>query len=76
MDNFIHLQGIGKVKAKPAGNFKVGEKALWNYGYTSTIKNIQPVGKTGNFHNWTTQEDKSGGIYQRRVRKDRLVGYY
>lgn len=28
-----HLQGLGTVKSKAAGDFKVGESMLWNYGF-------------------------------------------
>jgi hypothetical protein len=37
MKNTIHLQSYGRAEAKPAIDFTVGEKMLWNFGERSTI---------------------------------------
>ena len=46
MVDTIHLQGIGRVRAKKAKDFKVGEKFLWNYGSRSKILKILKETKT------------------------------
>jgi hypothetical protein len=38
----IWLQGVGRVKAKPAAEFRSGEKIMWNEGITSTVVSITP----------------------------------
>jgi len=40
----IWLQSVGRVKAKQAGQFKVGESIMWNYGVKSLITKITPKG--------------------------------
>ena len=37
----IHLQGIGRIEAKPAQEFKAGEFFCWNYGGTCEIIGIK-----------------------------------
>lgn len=67
----VHLQGLGRTPAKPARDFRVGERIMWNYGYVSLIESIVPSasGKTlvmglrkGN-----------GQLNSRRVGADRLL---
>ena len=42
----IHLQGIGKVAAKPAGELIVGDILSWNYTYKGfEVVSIAPRGK-------------------------------
>lgn len=74
--NTIQLQSIGKVEAKKASDFKVGEKMKWNFGYTSEVleivketktqivvklNSIDPLGRVSDF------------IGERRLKKERLV---
>ena len=39
--NTIHLQGIGRVKAKPASAFSPGDSVRYNYGYTAEVIRIE-----------------------------------
>lgn len=39
----VHLQGIGKVSSKCAGDLAVGDVLMWNYGSTSTVERIVKV---------------------------------
>ena len=41
----IHLQGIGRVDAKPATEIKIGDILIWNYGYKSTVKSVEKLGE-------------------------------
>lgn len=66
----IHLQGIGRVHAKPAQEFKVGEKMGWNYGSTSKVIGVKKV--TKKFIVFRLQT-KDGSVWERRLKKDRMV---
>ena len=56
----IKLQGIYKKKnAIPAVELKPGMITIWNFGYTETIKSVEPT--------------KSGKEYTRTMRIDTLV---
>ncbi len=39
-ESAIWLQGMGAVKGKPAGELKVGDVTVWNYGYKETVTKI------------------------------------
>lgn len=67
--NTTHLQGIGSVSAKPAGEFKVGEYMAWNYGHRSKITAI--ISETKEFR--TFELTCSDGVFERRLKKTRLV---
>lgn len=67
----IHLQAIGKTKAKPAGDLVAGDVTVWNFG--STAKVIGKASETKAYVTMTLQ-DKESGTYERRLKKSRLVG--
>ena len=64
-----HLQGIGSVNAKPAGQIKPNDKLMWNFGTTSTVIAIIKETKS----QIVIEEQYESGTYQRRLGKDRLV---
>lgn len=68
----IHLQGIGNVKAKPAGELKVGDILSWNYspeGYeVIDIKEVSPKSIR-----ITEQNRETGSTFSRLLAKKRLV---
>jgi hypothetical protein len=66
----IHLQNLGRTKAKPAKDFAVGEKMLWNGAYTSTVLSteLSASGKTV-----TVVIEAEGIQYVRRFGADRLI---
>ena len=72
----IQIQSVGKVNAKPAAEFSVGEKMLWNFGYSSEILEIvketptQIVFKINSISPTGKVEDFTG---ERRLKKTRLV---
>ena len=66
----IHLQSIGRVAAKPAGELQVGDVMMWNFSYTSTVVDITPRGKTQIVVH--TQRDNDS-TYTRVMSKTRLV---
>lgn len=41
----VHLQGVGRVKAKPARDLRPGDVTVWNYGYTDKVESVEPYGK-------------------------------
>lgn len=61
----IHLQSYGKAEAKPAKDFKVGEKMLWNFGEKSEVTAI--IRETPSMIVFQL------GEWQRKMKKDRLV---
>jgi len=75
----VKLQGVGRVEAKPAGAFKVGESMMWNTGATSKVIEILEEKSTDKFINFKVEcADLYGNwansqIYERRLKKTRLV---
>ena len=69
--NIVKLQGIGSQKAKPAKDFSVGEGMNWNEGYKSDVVGI--LKETKCFITFSIQCRSDGKVYQRRLKKDRLV---
>ncbi len=66
----VHLQGIGRVTAKPAGEIRVGDDLYWNYGIRYTVVAVEPCGtKSVN----VTERSADGKQYTRRMLKTRLV---
>lgn len=69
----IKLQGIHTPqKAIPAAELKPGMITLWNYGYTSTVKSIEPT-KSGKSVKCVIISNESGNEHIRTMRADRLV---
>lgn len=66
----LHLQGVGKVLAKPAGDLHRGDTLMWNYGTTSTVVSVRPVGAKSVE---VVEEYGTGHRYTRTFRRDRLV---
>jgi hypothetical protein len=70
MTNSIHLQGIGQFTAKPAGELKVGDKTVWNYGATADVLSVRANGKSV----YVLLKDDKGREYpERRFLASRLV---
>ena len=72
-DGKIQLQSVGQVDARRAGNLKVGDIIMYNFGSTDKITKIEPS-KTGKTFNVTTKSSESGYIGERKYGADRLVG--
>ena len=69
--NKIHLIGYGMVNAKPAKEVKKGDTRVWNYGVTSIVESIVKETPTQIV---ISERYDSGKSYNRRIRKERLVG--
>lgn len=71
-DGTVQLQGYGRADAYNAENIKKGDILLWNYGYTSKVKNVEstPSGKSVKI---TTTDSRSGNEYTNTYRKNRLL---
>lgn len=67
----IHLQAIGRVAAKPAGELQVGDVIKWNFGYLSPVIKIEPRGKM--MITVYTQSNDGDTVYMRAMNKTRLV---
>lgn len=73
----IQIQSVGRVEAKEAQTFKVGDKILWNFGSTSIIKAIHK--ETAKQIQFITDEYNNRGeltrenIINRRFGKTRLL---
>lgn len=69
----IHLQGIGSFRAIPAGDLKVGDVTIWNFGGLQTVAEIKPAGVKSVAIVW---RDKDGKTYPaRRYLATRLIGF-
>lgn len=69
----IKLQGIHTPqKAIPAAELKPGMVTVWNYGYTETVKSVEPT-KNGKSVKCVIISDESGNEHIRTMRVDRLV---
>lgn len=71
MSTFIHLQSFGKTPAKAAGDFKIGDITVWNFGITAEVVGF---GKETKAFIELTLKDAQCGLYNRKLKKDRLVG--
>nr|DAM82781.1 MAG TPA: Elongation factor P (EF-P) KOW-like domain [Caudoviricetes sp.] len=69
----VKLQGIyERRKAIPAAELKPGMVTVWNFGYTETVKSVEPT-KSGKSVRCVIISDESGKEYTRTMRNDRLV---
>jgi hypothetical protein len=68
----IQLQQIGLQKGIKAGDLKIGDVTLWNFGFTSTVLDI--VKETAKTVVLKCVSDDTGYIYERRFNKTRIVG--
>lgn len=59
-------------KAIPAAELKPGMVTVWNFGYTSTVKSVEPT-KSGKSVKCVIISDESGNEHTRTMRADRLV---
>lgn len=66
----IYLIGWGEVNAQPAGNIKVGDTLMWNYGYKSKVLSIDKT--TAKSITISTKSD-TGKVCQRTMRKSTLI---
>jgi hypothetical protein len=69
MSNSIHLQGIGLFTAKPAGELKVGDTTVWNYGSTAEVLTVRHKGQSV----YVTLRDDKREYPERRFLASRLV---
>lgn len=70
----VKLQGIYERRnAIPAAELKPGMITVWNFGYTETIKSVEPT-KSGKSVRCVIISDESGNEHIRTMRADRLVG--
>lgn len=69
----VKLQGIyGKKNAITAAELKPGMVTVWNYGYTETVKSVEPT-KSGKSVKCVIISNESGNEHTRTMRADRLV---
>ena len=66
MTNTVQIQSIGKVAGKPAGELLIGDKTVWNFGYTHKVARIVRETKA------QVIIEFEGG-WQKRMAKTRLV---
>ena len=67
----VRLQSVGWVLAKPASEFKVGDRIAYNYGYSGKVLSVETRGQSTYM---TTEEH--GKIYNVRKGKDTLVPFW
>ena len=69
MKQSIQIQAVGRVEAKPAVDFKIGESMMWNFGGTTEILRI--VRETAKMIIYELQGEND--THERKFKKDRLV---
>jgi hypothetical protein len=69
----IQIQSVGRVQAKPAIEFSIGDKMVWNFGYTSEV--VRVVKETKSQIIYELKSTDSGNIHERRFGKQRLVAF-
>lgn len=71
--NTVKLQGMyASQKAIQAAELKPGMVTVWNYGYTETVKSVEPT-KSGKSVKCVIISNESGNEHVRTMRNDRLV---
>lgn len=74
---WIHLQSVGKVEAKPAQDFQIGEYMMWNFGQVSKV--VKVLKETKSFITFEVLCPDVWGdwaqakTYERRTKKETLV---
>ena len=69
----VKLQGIYERRnAIPAAELKPGMVTVWNFGYTETVKSVEPT-KSQKSVRCALISEASGKEYTRTMRNDRLV---
>lgn len=71
-EHTIHLQAIGRVRAKPASEIAVGDVLVWNFGMRTLVEGVREVSKC--YLEVAELSEESGGRTTRRMKRDRLVG--
>lgn len=75
--DLVHLQSVGKVEAKPAQDFEIGEFMVWNFGSQSKVVGIAKETKAFITFEllspdcWGDWSDAK--VLERRLKKSRLV---
>lgn len=67
----MRLQGIGIVLGTPAGDVKVGDRLMWNFGYMSEVLEI--VKETPKTITVKTKSLDSDYVGEHKMGKSRLV---
>ena len=68
----IHLQHVGLCNAKPAAELTIGDRTVWNGGYTYTVVSVIDASRC--FVNIEMTSDRTGETWTKRAKKTRLVG--
>ena len=66
----VRLISVGLVPGIPARELKVGDRLMWNFASTTTIRQIADVSPN---YLEVAEEDEKGRLWKRRMKKDRLV---
>ncbi len=74
---FVHLQGIGKVSAKEAGELLADDGTIWEYGYLYRVLEVERL--SPKFVRLVTaslepRPGEEGKVYHRRIGRYTLVG--
>jgi hypothetical protein len=68
----VHLQGVGRQPAKPAGELVVGDRTMWNTGSIYVVESITPKA-SGRTLDTMLRDEQSGKVYPRRFVASRMV---
>jgi hypothetical protein len=68
----IQLIDTGRVTAKPAGEFNIGNKMLWNYDSSTEVLSIIKISEHFNIF---TLLGSDGSTHERKLKNTRLIGF-
>lgn len=66
----VQIQYVGRCKGKPAGQLQVGDRTIWNFGYTSTFVGFAKETKAQVVAIFCYPD---GTKWEKRMGKERLV---
>jgi hypothetical protein len=66
----VQIQSVGKCNGKPAGQLKIGDITIWNFGRTATFAGFKKETKAQVVAEFISRD---GTKWEKRMGKDRLV---
>lgn len=69
--NTVHLQGLGSVPGKPASELKIGDIAMFNYGYKYEVIEMHESGKASVATKMKSLDN--GKVFDRRFKLNTIV---
>jgi len=69
----VQIQSVGRCAGKPAGQLQIGDRTIWNFGYTATFAGFAKETKAQVVAIFRNPDGKT---WEKRMGKDRLVAVF